>query len=489
MPPRNVLWIMCDQLRKDSLGCYGNSYAVTPNLDALAAQSARYDECYVANPICGPNRTSLFTGMYPHNHGVWTNGLACRPSDYTLPAHLAAMGYRTASIGKIHFSPTDVYTHDVGSPEAAWRWADERADYDRHGPYGGFDYVELTVGHQRQRGHYRQWFFEHGGTDEMFALTRCTQDAMSGAMQIPEALHVSTFVGERACEYLRGARADGRPFFLVASFPDPHHPFDPPETLDAAWRDRPVKPPVGDAADLSGRPAHYRQHLDGAWTRAGACPPAHSGGVPTAWRDDRIRKTAAMVELIDRNVGSILRTLAQEGLAEDTIVIFTSDHGELLGDHGLWLKGPFFYRGLINVPLLVKAPGVRPGRRAQLVSSVDLAPMVCTLLGCAPLPFADGISPLDEFGRDAPPRRECLIEYRTGYLPGDRASFALVDARYTYVRHQTGEEELTDRLEDADERNNLTDAEHAQTREDMALRMLDMLLANGSKAPRQVCNA
>lgn len=485
MKPKNVLMILCDQMRKDCLGCYGNPYIRTPHLDALACESAAYERCYVANPICAPNRMSIFTGMYPRNHGVWTNGLSYAPPRHTLPEQLGALGYQTASIGKIHFSPTDCRSPEIASPEAGWVWDDQRADYAWHGPYGGFEYVELALGHQRQRGHYRRWFLENGGDDGMFALRHTTDDPASGTMDIPARLHSSAFVGERAREFLQTGRDRNRPFFLVASFPDPHHPFDPPAESEAALDGRDTRPPIGEASDLAGRPAHYRSHLDGAWDRSGPRAPTHPGGLNPAWRDDRIRKTYAMIELIDKNVGLILNALRDEGLAEDTLVIFTSDHGELLGDHGLWLKGPFFYEGLMNVPLLVKGAGIAPGFRRQLVSSVDIAPLICDYLGCAPLPFADGRSPLPP----AAPRDDCLIEYRTGYLPNDKASFALVTERYKYVRHQSGEEELTDLAADPRETTNLTDAAHAVIRREMALRLLDAIIASGAKAPRQVCHA
>lgn len=487
MADKNVLLILCDQLRKDSLGCYGNPYARTPHLDALAQQSARFERCYVANPICSPNRMSIFSGMYPRNHGVWTNGLAYRETSMLLQNCLHEQGYQTANIGKIHFSPTDCNRPDVASPEAGWVWDDTRADYDNHGPYAGFEYMELTTGHQRQKGHYRQWFFENGGTEEMFELTRRTGDGMSGAMHIPPHLHSSSFVGERTCAFLREKRDPDRPFFLVASFPDPHHPFDPPQELDERWRERDVKPPVGDGADVATRPEHYRRHLDGAWNRFGLKDAATPGGLPKEWEWDRIRKTYAMVELIDENVGKILQTLRQEGLEEDTIVIFTSDHGELLGDHGLWLKGPFFYDGLVNVPLMVK--GAQKGVHSSLVSSVDISPMICTMIGREIPPFTDGVSPVEADGTVTGGREKCLIEYRTGYVPNDTASYALVDGRFKYVRHQTGEEELTDLQADPEEKVNQLGEEYEDVRRRMALEMLDMFISTGAQFPEQVCHA
>lgn len=127
---RNVLWIMTDQQRRDSLGCYGNTYARTPHLDRLAQRGVRFDRNYVANPICMPNRLSLFSGRMPSNHGLWTNGLLLDEQP-TLPAWLRARGYHTASIGKIHFTP---YGGDGGNMESTDLWQRRGDDVGWTGP-------------------------------------------------------------------------------------------------------------------------------------------------------------------------------------------------------------------------------------------------------------------------------------------------------------------------------------------------------------------
>lgn len=487
---KNILLILCDQLRKDTLGCYGNPICRTPHIDALAARGTAFENCYVANPICAPNRMSLFTGMYPRNHGTWTNGLDVQDRGWTLCTHLSERGCQTANIGKIHFTITDPTDENVCTFESGNYWK-QPGCYDFHGPYWGFEYVDLTRGHTCQEGHYRQWFYENGGTDDMFECNPAYGDRFSGTMKMPERLHCSTYVGEKTCEYLTSRRDREKPFFLVASFSDPHHPWDPPEETAKRYPlENIVEPVCADGSDLAGRPRHYQEHFEGNWHRSGpkkGVKPAPDAETAELWKRQRIAYTYAMVDLIDRNVGKILKTLEEEGLNENTLVVFTSDHGELLGDHGLWKKGPFFYDGLMNVPLIVAGCGVQAGVRSDaLVSTVDIAPMMCALSGAEMLPFADGVSPFDRDGHLTPSRRACLIEYRIGYGARDSASFALIDEQWKYVRHQTGEEELCDRVNDPREHVNLTDEKHREVRADMALKMLDMIIATGCKAPRQI---
>ena len=373
----NVVLVCTDQQRRDSMGCCGNAAAETPRLDGLARSSLRFTRAYVTNPICMPNRMSMFTGMYPRNHGVWTNGLLAQGTPPLLSDLMGQAGYSTGSAGKLHFGP---YGGDAGNRESLALWKRLGDDWDWNGPYGGFEHVELTIGHTNAVAHYGRWFRGRGGTPGMRV------ELPSGAREMPVELHDSIFVGERAAAFVRANRA--RPFFLFASFPDPHHPFDPPRALAEKHQARTLPPPIGDAGDLETRPPHYLAHFRGGWHRRGPVPEEHPAGPDAVTVHNRRANTFAMVELIDRGVGMILDALEETGLRDDTLVIFTSDHGELLGDHGLWYKGPFYYEGLLGVPLLVSGPGVEPGVTDALVSTVDLAPTVLELAGAgAPRAF------------------------------------------------------------------------------------------------------
>ena len=475
---KNILILLTDQQRKDSLGCYGNPVCQTANLDALAAESVRCERNYVANPICMPSRHSLFSGKHPHNHGMWTNGL-CIPEYRNLPTHLAGNGYQTASVGKIHFEP---YLTDE-SREGMAVWREGKMPPGWNGPYWGFQHVELALWHTAVEAHYGEWFHANGGTGAMI------ENMPDGSRPIPERLHDSTFVADRSIDYLR-RRDPSKPFFLVASFPDPHHPFDPPGETLSKYPPETVDPPIGGPEDLATRPEHYLRHFRGEWTRGGLREAAHPEGIDDATTRLRRSATHAMNDLIDRQAGRILNELDDLGLRDDTVVVFTSDHGELLGDHGLWLKGPFFYEGLINTPLLVRSPGLAPAVCRELFSDVDLAPTLCELAGAPALPEVDGVSQAATLAGGPAARDACMIEYRNGFGPVDIASRTIVTQTAKYVRYQDGTEELTDLECDPEERHNVVMKDDCSAARDrLRLRLLDEILQTERRDPRQLCHA
>lgn len=486
---KNVLFILCDQLRKDSLGCYGNPYAETPNLDRLAQNSVQFTRNYVANPICMPNRHTLFSGMYPRNHGVWTNGLLVRDSGDNLMHYLSENGYQTASIGKIHFEPDGCGAED-GSMESEELWKKKPEMNDFHGPFWGFDYIELADRHHGASGHMVDWFRKKGGTEEMFCSKLNPNDPETGVDPVPEELHSTAFVGERMCHYLEHIRAKDKPFFAVASFPDPHHPFIVPKSSAQRWENREVKPPIGTKEELSDRPMRYLQQAKGEWSRQGVKPAAYPDGLPESAARQRFAYTYAMVEMIDTQVGRILKTLDNLGLSEDTIVVFTSDHGELLGDYGLWMKGPFFLEGLLSTPLLISVPGYQHnGAVDHLFSSVDLAPTLCGLLGLEPSYYCDGQdqSAIWDAGLTETLRKSCLVEYRNGYGEKDCNYKVLITQDYKYVYNQKGERELFDLKNDGAERTNLLGNGRSHEYEPvMQSLLMQELLKTESKRPKQI---
>lgn len=445
MALKNVLLLMADQLRKDTLGCYKNPAIDTPNLDRLAAEGVRYERCYTANPLCMPSRYSLFSGMYPHNHGLYTNGVLAAEEGKTIMHWLSQRGWQTANIGKMHFEPT--LAEGAQSREAKAHWNEDPCHEIASG-YWGYEYIRSTIGHSVVTGGYRKWFLEHGGTDEMFRVDY--SGPHTGGMRMPANLHCTNYIGEKAEEFLRSGRDKARPFFMTVSFPDPHFPFTPPEELVS---DRAVRLPATTAADLEGRHPRYRQFYEGSWSPQGRKEPDVCGSADEKLTRERIRRTYEMTELLDAAVGRILNALKEEGLYEETLILFLSDHGELLGDHGLWFKGPFFYEGLINVPLLWvdhKRCGEVSG---QLVSLVDIVPAICTQLGISTPFWADGIDFLQE------KRESCLVEYRNGYRREgqDFSACVLVTERDKLIRYEDGFCEFTDFRTDPEERRNMAE--------------------------------
>ena len=234
------------------------------------------------------------------------------------------------------------------------------------------------------------------------------------------------------------------------------------------------------------------QHFKGSWHRKGLMPEKHPSGVDRSKERRRIINTYAMVDLIDYNVGRILQALESQGLLEDTIIVFTSDHGELLGDHRLWTKGPFFYEGLINVPLIVyDKDRIKPFVSEGLASSIDILPTVCNL-NEMPVPlYADGISQAPLFENPAQSVRNCcMVEYRNGYGKNDCVSKVLVTEKLKYVLYQTGECELTDLENDPEEKRNLASGNGYKDKiNDMNTLLLNEILSTECKWPQQISHA
>ncbi len=509
--PPNFLLITTDQQRWDSLGAYGNPVGATPHLDRLAEAGLRCDACSVNNPLCMPSRASILTGRYPHGHRVWCNGVALRTEELPLPRLLSEAGYVTGLVGKAHFTP---YSADEPEPHfwdtgQLWRRRPELAD--EHGPWYGFDHVELTIGHfDPQVGHYGAWLREHHpGTqhlaDPAHALRRgIAPQSWKSAM--PLEAHASTYVGERSEAFLRAHR--DRAFCLWASFGDPHHPFRPPAPYCWQFDDADVPPPATRPGELVHKPPH---HLD---YHAGRIERMEGGGrnMAGAFIDEAMtreihRHTYGMIGLVDETIGRLLATLDELDLADDTVVCFTSDHGDLLGDHGLWNKGPFMYEGLTRVPMLWRWPGGCPPGRATggLIGLMDIYPTFLDLAGiglprleqylddpsrCYPsLVHGRSLAPLLR-GETEQHREQVMIECLSGWRP-DLNLRCLRTERWKctiYPGHAYGE--LYDLENDPHEFENLwASAAHRTVRDDLRLAILDELLRTEDHWPRKHSHA
>ncbi|MFJ5955110.1 sulfatase-like hydrolase/transferase [Paenarthrobacter sp. NPDC092416] len=410
----NVLFFIADQLRADHVGFGGNETVKTPNLDALAAKSMVFEAATVANPTCMPNRASLMTGRWPSAHGTRCNGITLDPLARTVPGSLGACGYRTIGVGKLHhqnmgweFEPhqadeikaTDPMLLDPGAADArrpgfapGWDQWENREAHDKRfiglpADYYGYHHVDLVIGHgDRPGGHYVHWARERGVDPEALGGQGHSASHYAGWDQvyetaIPAEAHPTSYVSEKAIEHLKDAAGQDQPFFMFVSFPDPHHPFSPPHGYSDLYDPESLPLPLGFNQDHSGSPEHIRAMME----RRGE--PNADPTMTWAATEDQYRHAAAaqygLITMMDEHIGRILDELERQGLADDTVVVFTSDHGDLFGDHGLMLKHFVHYRAVTNVPLLVHVPGNAPSRSSALVSSADLAPTLLELTGSA----------------------------------------------------------------------------------------------------------
>lgn len=474
----NLLVICTDQQRYDTLGCYGNAVVRTPNLDRLAGEGTLFEQCYVQSPVCAPSRATFFTGLYPRNHGLWANGVALPPGRTFFTKMLAESGYDCGLAGKLHLAaceggrteprPDDGFrvfewAHDPqpGSAENAYhRWlADRFPDLHRR---------LMSEGAQRFRR----------GRDRFKSL--------------PQESHYSHWVAERTIDFLRRGRRSDQPFFWMANFFDPHHAFGAPEAYLARYGDLQLPDPVTRPGELDSKPAAQRA----------ASEKSYAGYAPgfLEYNADELRGIRAayyaMVDLIDDEVGRILACLDELGLREDTLVVFTSDHGEMLGDHQLLLKGPMMYEGAVRVPLLMRWPGRLPAgtRRPELVQWIDLPTTMLVAAGIqVPGQFqgADLLCP----GAGEVSARErgwAVCEYRDSGHPYEPPvhTTMLRQGRHKLVvwhgRPATGrprEGELYDLEADPCELENLWDAAgHRDVREELVETLMDVLVATEDRS-------
>lgn len=396
-PGLNVLFISSDQQRGDCFGFEGRAVK-TPHLDEMAGSGTRFTACITPNPVCQPARASILTGLLPLTHGVSDNGidLPSKVGEHGVAGTLSRLGYSTALIGKAHFATSHTFI-PTGTPECRESSALYGADW--LGPYMGFSHVELMVeGHNNwppmkppHGQHYERWYHADGRGDERTALYRTQLPPVTDAPQtwnsaLPVAWHNSTWVGDRSLDFLR--QHTEKPFFLWASFADPHHPFDAPEPWCRLHDAEDVDLPPHRTLDVERRPWWHRAALEGAPNVADAqlrdrmMRARWPGLGGSAMTDSQLRRVIAnyygMISLIDHQVGRIRIALRDLGLLENTLIVYSSDHGDWLGDHGLLLKGPMLYEGLLRVGLLFEGPGV-PGNKVvpYPVSTLDLPQTFC----------------------------------------------------------------------------------------------------------------
>ena len=483
----NIILIVTDQHRADHLGCYGNRVVRTPNIDGIAAGGSRFERFHVANPVCMPNRASLMTGRMPSLHGVRHNGIPLSVEQVTLVELLAAAGYRTGLVGKSHLQnftghpPSVSFVGKPGltPPPEALREADRR---DRQGPFYqienqtlwadpshdvalpfyGFQHARICTGHGDEVGaDYRRWLAAKGGdADRLIGPENALPDQRRVGPQVwrtsvPEELYPTRYVEELSVAFLEEAASGDAPFFAQISFPDPHHPFTPPgrywDMYDPDEIELPASFGKGDLAPL--------RHLWEALEKGEAV--RHLPTVPFAVTEDEARViialTYGMITMVDDAVGRILSTLDALGIAEDTVVMFTADHGDYMGDHGIMLKYMLHYQGLIRVPFLCRVPGQPAALRSDLAQTTDIP---ATILGLAGLQAFNGMQGRDLFDPEAEAPEGILIEEDSavpmfGETVPDRVR-TLVTDRWRLTCHQGGGWwELYDLANDPDELDNL----------------------------------
>jgi arylsulfatase A-like enzyme len=422
MPRPNIIIITTDQQRTDSLSCYGSTFTSTPNLDRMAAEGALLERAYCTNPVCTPSRVSIFTGQQVSRHGAWNVGMSASAKLPMISHRLGAHGYRTHYIGKTHFQAFG--GTEEQTKETLKNWRERYKDW--HGPYYGFESVEIALGHTTYGivGHYGAWAENQLSPEEIDGFESIALAAKFGGeahdWELPHRLHNSVWTAERTIEFLR--KHDGeKPFLLGIGFQDPHHPHALPTDFEDRVDPKEVPLPAYEEGELKDKPPHFLEAREGkledSEIRGEFAMAGQGAGFDyreVSERDARLGRAYyhSMVRLIDREMGRILDCLRETGLEENTLIFFTSDHGELLGDHGLWMKGPFHYEQLIRVPTIIKWPaGFDGGRKAnEMFSLADIVPTALSAAGIDPEDECDGVDALPMLRGEGPTRQDILVE-------------------------------------------------------------------------------
>ncbi|NLC56570.1 MAG: sulfatase-like hydrolase/transferase [Armatimonadetes bacterium] len=481
----NVVLILADQLS----ACWLEGAAAacpTPHLDGLARRGMRFHRHIVHNPVCMPSRASLFTGRSSRVHGVLMNGYELGSDCPTFPQVLQRAGVHTAGFGKFHLqchhrsAHNDVrqYGFDVAEVTEDIRAGDWLDWVARAHP----DCYEQALATVWPVPCLRQY-----GPERINLLPRVqaarTQHPpqavapLTWSSVVPEHCCQTRWIGDRACAYLQSA---AEPFFLTVSFVDPHDPYDPPASylrrVDAAQVPAPI-PPTWPEDPRS--PALFRRV---------SIRELFAGLDEAAWRQIRAHYLAS-VAFIDDQVGRVLATLTARGLDDRTVVLFTSDHGDMLGDHGLPFKGAWHYDACIRTPLLAAGPGIVPGECPALIESLDLFPTVLELAGVtcktpvegrSLVPWLRGEPPAD--WRDAA-YTESYASYSDRGLDGWARTLRTAEWRYTLFAAGGGEQ-LFHLAEDPQERvNRAGDPACAAVRAELRDQLLERLIAQEHPFP------
>lgn len=488
----NILWFCADQMRYDTIASLGNSEIRTPNIDRLVASGTTFENCYVQNQICTPSRASFLTGRYPAAHQVYRNGNSHFPVEEKLITKtFAENGYDCGLVGKLHLStaahlesrPDDGYRHFEWCQNPAW----ERVPASNA---------------------YWTWL-RNKGVDPKMLFSDAKQYLRIGPE--PE-LHQANWIAERAISFMEEARSG--PWLLSLNPFDPHPPFDPPERFLARFGDgETLTPPLFRQSDI----AHQARFFDVRTQKRVAVNPVLSpeekrtlqieegdirGSKPPDRFDGKKVKAAyyAMIENLDAAFGRILDHLENTGAIDNTVIIFTSDHGELLGDHGLIYKGCRFFEGLVRVPLIFAGKGIGKGHRSRaMVETIDIAPTLLDLVGLDISPAIQGksLGPLMT-GKSIPDtHKDCVVTDFNDSLGNSAVTHytqasMTCDGRYKLAVYHSHPSlgELFDLHEDPDEfvcRWN--DPAYASLKSDLLARHLDRMMGTVPAGPERVAPA
>ena len=480
-PVRNVLYIMCDQLRRDYLSCYGHPHLHTPNIDRLAAAGVRFSRAYTQGTICGPSRMSAYTGRYVSSHQVAWNGVPLPLEELTLGDYLRPAGIRTALVGKTHATPNLEAQQQLGIAPGVAQQLDE-VGFEAYVRHDGIYPDDPLFADKRESAPYTHYLrtLGYGGSNPWHDWANAAQgddgEILSGwhmrhadlPTRLPEQHSETVYTTDRAIDFI--TEQGEQPWCLHLSYIKPHWPYIAPAPYHALYGASQVLPVV--SGDHSAHPVYaaFRQHQESVnFSRE-------------AVRLKVIPTYMGLIKQVDDQLGRLFDVLQASGRWDDTLIVFTSDHGDFLGDHGLGEK-EFLLEQAVGVPLIVRDPRAaadasRGTLDARLVETIDALPTFLEALG---LPGAQhrlegrSLIPLLQ-GVESAWREYAIAEYDYAFQtparerlgqPIDRCRMTMVRSeRYKYIAYDGFRAQLFDLQEDPQELHDLgDDPAHAGVRE------------------------
>jgi arylsulfatase A-like enzyme len=466
----NILLITSDQQHYSTMGAV-NDRIQTPALDRLCREGTRFDRAYCPNPTCTPTRATILTGMYPSQHGAWTLGTKLYEDVPTVGEALTSAGYYTSLIGKAHFQPLatrfgmeSIECQPILRDLAYWR--------DFHGPWYGFQHVETARMHADESHagqHYAIWMEEKGLENwrdyfQSFPPQPGRRKTYTDGRtwNLPADLHYTTWTGERTIAQLEHASEQEQPFFVWSSFHDPHPPYLVPEPWASMYNPEDMLPGHIAEGEHDANPIHFRktQENDPDWWKAARRGEGIHGGHSHLHDEDNLRKDMAcyygMVSFMDQQIGRILDTLDRLGQADNTLVVFTTDHGHFLGQHGLVAKAIHHYEDLLRIPFLVRSPGQSGAGEASsaIQNLVDLGPSFLSTAGVEVPGLMTGVDQSQTWRGGEAARTWSITENHHGTAHFHMRTY--VNDRYKITVYRDGDDgELFDLVEDPCEIHNL----------------------------------
>ena len=517
--PSYILFIT-DQQRFDNLGCNGHPVLRTPHIDAMAAEGVNHKKFYVSSPVCMPNRASLVTCRMPSSHGVRSLGIPLSHDNVTFVDLLRAAGYDTALIGKSHLQTVTSWPVKLDPPveregfekppadlaEAVCSDLDDaRYKYEQDSfyqtespdvpkPFYGFDEYISVLRHGFNTGGDHELHLKQVAPDVLDLRSRdnqfphdysCPQAIRT---KVPEEHYSTSYIADRACEWLAARKGNPAPFFLMVSFPDPHHPFTPPGKYWDMYKPEDMTVPAAYAADDWDPPEYVKiAERDRAADPSLGQRSGYSVAVSEREAQEAQALTCGMIAMIDDAVGLVRDAVQDAGVADRTVQIYTSDHGDHLGDHRLLFKGAEQYDTLTHVPFIWSDPNGASGEETQeLAQTHDIGTTILEHARIEPAIGMQGqvMAVAGGKGRDA-----VHIQYETQRT---QEAFGIRPRVHTVIRGRWRlsmylgkcKNELFDLEVDPGEMTNLwNDAGHAAVRAEMTELLAEMEIAVADRVP------